>query len=401
MGCCFGRSDREADVSPNRPVSIEKTDTKSKPKMGKDSQPTYQPPTNDTAGFSTADEKRNVFGPASHDSGPSGSAAINTIPPYLNDQEQKKQPYQDTTAAEPMPTENPPPYHNWQEAVPDTSILPPPPVQAYLYSNTGNALEEDADRAHEFCDNTPLWTPCRPSPSVYSCVQNGDLRPVQPHEYHGSLGLVGNGRWKGQTNDNNGDCLLLTSLPVYFPVEDSPLATERSRTIYFEVKLLGLYGGTPTQTSGFSIGFAAQPYPTWRSPGWERGSIGVFSDDGCRFINDSWGGKEFTTEFEVGETVGLGMTFSLSPDTLAGTAPAVIPGTSRAPPPLAVEVFFTRNGGMAGSWNLHEEADEESGSVEGLEGDFDLYGALGLFGGVEFEVCFDRSGWLYQPPTGL
>src|SRR5699024_1639461 len=139
---------------------------------------------------------------------------------------------------------------------------------------------------------------------------------------------------------------------------------------------------------GFSIGYAAQPYPTWRSPGWERGSVGVFSDDGCRFVNDSWGGREFTNEFQPGETVGLGMTFSLgdvnvNPDD----------GMSH---PLAVEIFFTRNGSKVGGWDLHEPVDEDSGGVKGLEGDFDLYGAVGVFGEVEFEVCFDKSRWLWQ-----
>jgi hypothetical protein len=33
-----------------------------------------------------------------------------------------------------------------------------------------------------------------------------------------------------------------------------------------------------------------------------------------------------------------------------------------------------------GGWDLHEEVDADSGGVEGLEGDYDLYGAIGLFG---------------------
>jgi hypothetical protein len=31
-----------------------------------------------------------------------------------------------------------------------------------------------------------------------------------------------------------------------------------------------------------------------------------------------------------------------------------------------------------------------------LEGDYDLYGAIGLFGGVDFESCFDPEGWLWK-----
>jgi hypothetical protein len=35
-----------------------------------------------------------------------------------------------------------------------------------------------------------------------------------------------------------------------------------------------------------------------------------------------------------------------------------------------------------------------------LEGDYDLYGAIGLFGGVDFEVCFHPAGWLWKPSDG-
>ncbi|KAK2787645.1 hypothetical protein FQN52_007136 [Onygenales sp. PD_12] len=394
---CCGGADRDENALPSRPVNINpaptlKAKTSKTPMITR--QFSNQQATYDPSALSTAEEKRRVFGPSGADAaGPSNSNIMsgNAAPPagpppgYGDGQHE---------ASSKAPSNNPPPYHNWEDAVPDTALFPPPPVGGYLYSNTGNASEEDAERAHQFCDNTPLWTPATPSEAVYSCVQNFDLRPVKPHEYNGDLKVTGNGRWRGHTRDRNGDCLLLTGLPLYFPAKDSPLITERTKTIYFEVKLLGLYEGTANQTSGFSIGFAAQPYPTWRSPGWERGSVGVFSDDGCRFVNDSWGGREFTTEFKVGETVGLGMTFSL-PDMNSITS-AQAAGKA---PTASVEIFFARDGKLSGSWNLHEEVDEDAGGVGGLEGDFDLYGALGLFGGVKFEVCFDRAGWLWTPPT--
>ncbi|KAJ5707999.1 hypothetical protein N7488_007800 [Penicillium malachiteum] len=288
---------------------------------------------------------------------------------------------------------DPPPYHNWQDAVPDTSIFPPPPISGYYSSGTGNANIDDADRAHKFCDQTPLWIPSNPSEAVYSAVQYHDLRPVRQREYVGDLTVTGPGRWCGRTVDFNGDCLVLTHLPLYFAAVDTPFMRETNKTIYFEVKLTALRAGPGTRNadaSGFSIGFAAQPYPSWRSPGWERGSLGVFSDDGCRFVNDSWGGRDFTGPIHVGETVGLGMVFSL-PE-ISGTK-----GGKKGKSPCRVQVFFTRNGHRAGEWDLHEEVDEDSGSIQGLEGDFDLYGAIGLFGGVHFESCFDPAGWLWQP----
>ncbi|KAL1963248.1 hypothetical protein VTN77DRAFT_8573 [Rasamsonia byssochlamydoides] len=288
----------------------------------------------------------------------------------------------------------PPPYHNWQEAVPDTATFPPPPAPSFLYSTTGNASSDDAERAHYFCDNTPLWKPVKPSDVVYSNVQRSTFRLIQPPEFKGTLTTISNGRWRGRSREDCHDCVLITSLPLYFSVHDSPFVTERSKTIYFEVKLLRLDERARTDTAdacGLSIGFLAQPYPTWRSPGWERASVGVFSDDGCRFVNDSFGGKEFTTPFNVGETVGLGMTFEL-PD--AGDLQHRVGSTSAS----RVRIFFTRNGREVGGWDLHEEVDEDAGSVEGLEGDYDLYGAVGLFGGVEFEACFDKAGWMWKPP---
>lgn len=284
---------------------------------------------------------------------------------------------------------DPPPYHNWQEAVPDTATFPPPPVTGYYSSGAGNASTDDADRAHDFCDRVPLWKPVKPSTAVYSCVKNDDFYPVRSKEFNGDLSIMSRGKWKGVARDGNGDCIILTNLPLYFPSEHSPFVTEKRKVIYFEVKLLylGAGPGNGADSSGLSIGFVAQPYPTWRSPGWERGSLGVFSDDGCRFVNDSWGGKDFIAPFEIGDTIGLGAVFSL---------PENINTVSASGAKLDVNIFCTRNGQRVGGWDLHEEVDQDSGGVEGLEGDFDIYGAIGLFGGVGFEACFDRSSWLYH-----
>ncbi|WEW59890.1 hypothetical protein PRK78_005371 [Emydomyces testavorans] len=366
----------------------------------------------ETSKLTTSEEKQRVFGQANAQAAsghPCSSGHNNEIPdgtfapppgppPTFAPQGQVYAPPPGPPpghiAAPLVPGKFSPPNHNW-ESVPDTADLPPPPAHAYLYSNTGNALPEDAERAHNFCNNTPLERPIKPLSAAYEAVQKGTFQPVRPREYNGSLAVIGNGRWSGHTVSGNGDCILWTDQPMYFAEEDSPLVTEKQKTVYFEVKLLGLSGGTSSETPGFSIGYVAQPYPTWRCPGWERGSLGVFSDDGCRFINDSFGGKEFTSEFNVGETVGLGMTFYRVDEKPFKTAPRppTVDGKSTF---FAVEVFFTRNGVLAGKWDLHEETDDEQGGLEGLEGDFDLHGAIGCFGGVEFEVCFDPSGWKWS-----
>lgn len=93
---------------------------------------------------------------------------------------------------------------------------------------------------------------------------------------------------------------------------------------------------------------------------------------------------DFTDTFQKGDTLGLGMVFTPRTQESLGRT-------------VDVEVFFTRNGSKSDGWNLFEEKDEASGNVDGLEGRWDLYAAIGLFGDLEFEAKFAREAWLYQP----
>lgn len=138
--------------------------------------------------------------------------------------------------------------------------------------------------------------------------------------------------------------------------------------------------------AGIAVGFLAPPYPSWRLPGWHRASLGVHGDDGRRYVDNSFGGQNFTQPFRKGDVVGIGMTFSVVPAYQIG-------GNGK------VEVFFTRNGKRDEGWDLHEERDrdQEEGDVTGLEGQHDLLAAVGCFGGVEFEVRFRREEWLFKP----
>ena len=123
-------------------------------------------------------------------------------------------------------------------------------------------------------------------------------------------------------------------------------------------------------------------------PGWERGSFAVHSDDGHRYVNDNEGGKDFTTPIRAGETVGLGVTYSIQE-----TSNQQYPGVG-----LKGEVFFTRNGQKAGSWNIHEELDEEDRlGVFGIDGTYDLFAAVGIFGRVSLDVLFNSRDWLWMP----
>ncbi|KAL9003857.1 MAG: hypothetical protein Q9188_003300 [Gyalolechia gomerana] len=285
----------------------------------------------------------------------------------------------------------PPSYHDWT-IIEDTALLPPPPSLGHEISPSGNANLSDADRAHEWCRLRPLIKPHQPTPAQHDSVKNGDMPLVKPREYQGTITMSPSGSWSGSTAPGGGDACLLSSLPCYFAAADSPLLTEKKKTMYFEVKVKSYGRGRGGDSSSLALGYCAVPYPTWRMPGWERGSLAVHGDDGRRYVNDTWGGKDFTNAIKPGETVGLGMEFSI-PDTPPkyGSSPAQTPS-------MKVEVFFTRNGTREAGWDLHEELDAQNDlGVDGLDGQFDLYAAIGLFGGVEFETNFQRHLWLWQP----
>ncbi|KAL8651286.1 MAG: hypothetical protein Q9226_004770 [Calogaya cf. arnoldii] len=290
-------------------------------------------------------------------------------------------------------SDEPPPYHDWT-VIPDTALLPPPPSIGHEASPAGNASLSDADRAHDWCRTYPLLRPHQPAAVHHDSVRNGNIELIKPREFQGTVSNPGLGCWKGSTISGGRDACLLGSLPCYFALADSPLITGMKKTIYFEVKVLSYGGGRDGDASSLALGFCALPYPTWRMPGWERGSLAVHGDDGRRYVNDTWGGKDFTKAIRAGQMVGLGMNFSvpdMPPD--YGSSPAQTAS-------IKVDVFFTRDGIRESGWSLHEELDAQNDlGVDGLDGQFDLYAAIGLFGGVEFEVNFNRTRWLWQPSS--
>ncbi|MBE7182589.1 MAG: hypothetical protein INR71_15520, partial [Terriglobus roseus] len=266
---------------------------------------------------------------------------------------------------------------------------------------------------HQWCRANPLWQARPLPPAQMQAMRTHAHTLVQPQGFTGEVAPVRTegavGRWRARSRPGTRDSCLQTSLPLYSALEDSPLQTERSKAIYFEVTLIGAgqaarFGRRAPSSleeadAGVALGFFAPPYPGWRLPGWQRGSLGVHGDDGRRYINDPFGGLDFTEPFRFGETLGIGMVWK--------------PQTSDAPPtyneasgrtqssPLAVEVVFTRDGCKAGSWNLHEELDAErsEGGTKGLDGECDVFAAVGVFGQVEVEVCFSPRQWKYAPPA--
>lgn len=288
-----------------------------------------------------------------------------------------------------LPHNEPPPYHDWT-VIPDNALLPPPPSLGHDTSPLSNANPSDADRAHDWCNAFRLVGPHQPTQAQHAAIANGDVRLMKPPEYNGDLLMPNFGCWKGSTRPGSKDSCLLSSSPLYFAAADAPMVA--SKTIYYELKIRSLGRGRGTDESSIALGYCAMPYPTWRMPGWERGSLAVHGDDGRKYVNDTWGGKDFTSPFKVEDTVGLGMTFSI-PD-----SPPEYGAPQQNRLQMKVDIFFTRNGEKGESWNLHEELDASNDlGVDGLDGHFDLYAAVGTFGGVEFDVLFNRQDWLWRP----
>lgn len=271
-------------------------------------------------------------------------------------------------AAPPPSYEN----HDWQAAVPDTSMFPPPPAifSGFDQSPTSNATEEEAIAGEEWCEQYPFTQPMVLDDVSRGALHFHNIRLMEPMGFNGTLTWLGQGHWGAQTKKNSPDRCLISYPPLYSVTEHS----SQPRTIYYEVKVLK---SSPTVYVG--MGFTALPYPSFRMPGWHRGSLAVHGDDGHKYINDRWGGKDFVRSFQQGETYGIGITVKPTDgDTM-------------------VDIFFTRNGVLEGGWNIHEETDAEQDlPVTGLEGKNDLCAAIGVYDGVEIEVMFEPEKWLYK-----
>ncbi|KAF4125057.1 hypothetical protein GMORB2_3896 [Geosmithia morbida] len=345
--------------------------------------------------------------PYSYDPSPSSSSSWTSPPPpssttaNLHQQQQQQQKQQS----------EPPPYtessHDWQTAVPDTSLFPPPPAifSGYDASPATNASEEEARLGEQWCEDHPLSEGSVLTVDTAGSSSIRTIRLMEPAGFKGQLTWLGGGTWRVRTARGSPDRCLISYPPLYHAHPSShhhdPLAGERrrrsssrtgdgemrTRSIYYEVRVLP---DSPEVT--VALGLTALPYPSFRMPGWHRGSLAVHGDDGHRFVNDCWGGREFTGPFSRGETLGLGLT--VRSDGGGGGESEKVKEKAAS---LTVDVFFTRNGHVVGGWNIHEETDAQSDRpVTGLEGLHDLCAAVGTYDGVGVDVVFDPAAWLYK-----
>lgn len=277
------------------------------------------------------------------------------------------------------PREPPPPTHDWQTAVPDTALLPAPPsfFGAHDRSHAANATAAEAEAGEDWCRRYPLAAPLVLDEPGWAGLRSRNIRLIEPAAFQGRLSYLAKGHWEIKTEKKSADRCIIGYPPLYVAnSQDGPRAQKGvATTIYYEVKLR-----PDSRHNTVALGFTALPYPSFRMPGWHRGSLAVHGDDGHRFINDRWGGKDFTTEFRIGDTYGIGMTLT--------------PTTTQL---KRVDVFLTRNGVRTGGWDLHEETDAEGDlPVTGLEGFHDLSCAIGTCDGVSLEVILDPEKWKYR-----
>jgi hypothetical protein len=283
-------------------------------------------------------------------------------------------------------------YHDWQTAVPDTSLLPPPPSLGNRESRTNNATRRQAEQGESWCRANPLIRPVSLPHEALLALENGEMGVVKPRGYRGELKHSRPGVWAGETKLGSPDTCITSSIPLYSALAHSPMLTGQTKTIYYEVRI----AKRNRREVSLALGFAAPPYPTFRLPGWHRGCLAVHGDDGSRYVNDIAGGKDFTDPFKAGETLGIGMVFKKRE---FDVPPAYGEGPTRteATTPIDAEIFFTRDGRKSGRWNLHEEVDADDDlPVTGLEGMHDLVAAVGTFENVEFDIVFNQGEWMYR-----
>ncbi|KAI5781494.1 hypothetical protein EDC01DRAFT_619483 [Geopyxis carbonaria] len=254
---------------------------------------------------------------------------------------------------------------------PDLDIPPPAFLALHYNSPTSNAPEELANAGWEFTDANPLSLPLHLPSHALSILQAGtiSLAPPPPR-FTGLITSPHPGIAALATAPGCPDTTLLSGLPLYAAGYHHPLNTGVTHRAYFELSVQSM-----PANSALAIGFSAVPYPPFRLPGWNRGSVGVHGDDGRRYVNDSYGGRDFVQPWREGQVVGLEMTWGV-----------------RVGGGVDVEVAFWRDGVREGAWRLDEERDgaEENDPVMGLGGGWDVYAAIGVWGGgVKATVKFE------------
>ncbi|KAI9345934.1 concanavalin A-like lectin/glucanase domain-containing protein [Pilaira anomala] len=80
------------------------------------------------------------------------------------------------------------------------------------------------------------------------------------------------------------------------------LPLPRNQEVYYwEAKLYD----KPESTT-VSVGVATKPFPSWRLPGWNRYSIGYFSNNGSKCFSSPFNSKPYGLPYKHGDVIGVG-----------------------------------------------------------------------------------------------
>ncbi|KAF9991810.1 Rsp5p-dependent ubiquitination, sorting of cargo proteins at the multivesicular body [Entomortierella chlamydospora] len=128
---------------------------------------------------------------------------------------------------------------------------------------------------------------------------------------------------------------------------------KQQEVYYWEVKMFEKSPNTVV-----SVGVTTKPYPTNRLPGWNRHSVGYFSDNGRKYCNSPWSGYPYGPIYFEGDVIGCGYR------------------------PRNGTIFFTRNG---------KRIDE---AFTGF-GRMNLFPTVGATGPCVLHVNFGQSGFVF------
>lgn len=331
-------------------------------------------------------KRRHLFGPSASSSSPQPNPSAYEPPPGLPPTLSSKPDY--------PPTDNPPPYEAWL-SIPDNSLLPPVPTIPNEVSPANNASASSAEKGHTWCGRYPVYTPSSPSAALLSRTTRLELNLDKPPNLksRSTITQLSPTSWRVKTVSSQDDVTLTSTLPAYFAAVSNPLLPNSPgvATISFTVEVVSLPDpGYSSSDSVLAMGFASKPYPPFRLPGWHRASLAIHSDDGRRYVNDPYGGIDFTAPFRTGDRITVTLSVSPTPSPVQqyrGPYGDVRPVSTLAKCVTRVQV--KKNGDVEGGWDVHEERDgEKDQGIEGLQGESDLYVCVGFCGEVEAVIRF-------------
>jgi hypothetical protein len=167
--------------------------------------------------------------------------------------------------------------------------------------------------------------------------------------------------YKRKRDSKYDDMMIQTNFPFFIPDIHAVNSEEIELEIlhYFEIILLRKLSKDTT----VAIGITTKPYPYFRLPGWNKNSVGYHSDDGRKFWNDEFGGRDYGPEWgELGDVIGCGYK------------------------PKTGEVFFTKNGKFLGM------------AFAGLRHIW--YPTIGADGDVKMKINFGDKSFVYKEALG-